>query len=34
MLRAALGFDDESFGKFIAKRRKELPIFIRAALEP
>jgi len=34
MLRAALGLDDEAFGKFIEKRRKELPVFIHGALEP
>src|SRR5688500_39698 len=34
MLRAALGLDDEAFGKFIEKRRKELPVFIHGALQP
>jgi AcrR family transcriptional regulator len=34
MLRAALGFDDDDFRKFIAQRRKELPQFIRHALKP
>jgi len=34
MLRAALGFDDEEFTKFIDQRRKELPLYIRSALEP
>lgn len=34
MLRAALGFDDDDFRKFIAQRRKELPQFIRNALTP
>ncbi len=34
MLRAALGFDDEGFAKFIEQRRKELPIYIKAAIAP
>lgn len=34
MLRAALGFDDAGFAKFIEQRRKELPLYIRSALQP
>lgn len=34
MLRAALGFDDNDFAKFIEQRRKELPIYIRSAIAP
>jgi AcrR family transcriptional regulator len=34
MLRAAFGFDDDGFAKFISLRRKELPQFIRNALAP
>lgn len=34
MLRAAFGFDDDGFAKFIAQRRKELPQFILNALAP
>lgn len=34
MLRAALGFDDDDFAKFIEQRRKELPIYIKAAIAP
>lgn len=34
MLRAAFGFDDDGFTKFIAQRRKELPQFIHNALAP
>ncbi len=34
MLRAALGFDDDDFAKFIEQRRKELPIYIRSAIAP
>jgi TetR/AcrR family transcriptional regulator len=34
MLRAALGFDDDDFAKFIEQRRKELPIYIKAAMAP
>ena len=34
MLRAAFGFDDAGFAKFIAQRRRELPQFIRNALAP
>lgn len=34
MLRAAFGFGDDEFAKFIAARRKELPQFIRNALAP
>ncbi len=34
MLRAALGFDDADFARFIVHRRKELPLFIRNALRP
>ena len=34
MLRAALGFDDEGFAKFIEQRRKDLPIYIRGAIQP
>ena len=32
MLRAAFGFSDDEFTKFIAQRRKDLPQFIRNAL--
>lgn len=32
MLRAALGLDDDEFAKFIEQRRKDLPIYIRAAM--
>ena len=34
MLRAAFGFDDDDFARFIAVRRKDLPQFIRNALAP
>jgi TetR/AcrR family transcriptional regulator len=34
MLRAALGLDDEEFAKFIEQRRKDLPIYIRGAIQP
>lgn len=34
MLRAALGFDDEEFAKFIEQRRKDVPIYIRGAIRP
>jgi TetR/AcrR family transcriptional regulator len=34
MLRAALGFNDDDFAKFIEQRRKELPIYIKAAMAP
>lgn len=34
MLRAAFGFDDDGFAKFIAARRKELPQFIMNAITP
>jgi len=34
MLRAALGFDDDDFARFIEQRRKELPIYIKAAIAP
>lgn len=34
MLHAALGFDDEDFAKFIEQRRKDLPIYIRSAIQP
>jgi TetR/AcrR family transcriptional regulator len=34
MLRAALGLDDEGFAKFIEQRRKDLPIYIRGAIQP
>jgi len=34
MLRAALGFDDAGFAKFIEQRRRELPRYIRSALRP
>jgi TetR/AcrR family transcriptional regulator len=34
MLRAALGFDDDDFAKFIQQRRKDLPIYIRSAIQP
>ncbi len=34
MLRAALGFDDEDFAKFIEQRRKELPVYVRSAIQP
>jgi TetR/AcrR family transcriptional regulator len=34
MLRAALGFSDDDFAKFIEQRRKELPIYIKAAISP
>jgi|SRR5687768_2787866 len=34
MLRAALGLDDDGFAKFIDQRRKDLPIYIRGAIQP
>lgn len=34
MLHAALGFDDSDFAKFIEQRRKDLPIYIRSAIQP
>ena len=34
MLRAALGFDDDGFAKFIDQRREDLPIYIRGAIQP
>ena len=34
MLRAAFGFDDDGFTKFIATRRKELPQFLMNAMTP
>ena len=34
MIRAALDIDDAGFAKLIEERRKEIPIFIRAALQP
>jgi hypothetical protein len=34
MLRAALGFNDDDFAKFIEQRRKELPVYIKAAMAP
>jgi TetR/AcrR family transcriptional regulator len=34
MLRAALGFSDDDFAKFIEQRRKELPVYIKAAIAP
>jgi Transcriptional regulator len=34
MLHAALGFEDDDFAKFIEQRRKDLPIYIRSAIQP
>ena len=34
LLGAALGFDDYDFAKFIEQRRKELPLYIRSAIQP
>lgn len=34
LLSAALGFDDDDFAKFIEQRRKELPLYIRSAIQP
>ena len=34
MLSAALGLDDDGFAKFIEKRRKDLPVYIRGAIQP
>lgn len=34
MLDAALGFDNDDFAKFIEQRRKELPVYIRSAIQP
>ena len=34
MLHVALGFDDDDFAKFIEQRRKDLPIYIRSAIQP
>ena len=34
MLRAVLGFDDDEFARFIEQRRKELPLYIRSAIQP
>ena len=34
MLRAALGLDDDGFTKFIDQRRKDLPVYIRGAIQP
>ena len=34
MINAALGFADDDFAKFIEQRRKDLPIYIRSAIQP
>jgi AcrR family transcriptional regulator len=34
MLHAAFGFDDAEFAKFIEQRRKDLPVYIRRAIQP
>lgn len=34
MLLAAFGFDDDGFAKFIEQRRKDLPVYIRSAIQP
>jgi AcrR family transcriptional regulator len=34
MINAALGFNDDDFAKFIEQRRKDLPIYIRSAIQP
>ena len=34
MLHAAFGFDDNDFAKFIEQRRKDLPVYIRSAIQP
>ncbi|HVF40590.1 MAG TPA: TetR family transcriptional regulator [Gemmatimonadaceae bacterium] len=34
MIRAALDIDDAGFAKLIEERRKEIPLYIRAALQP
>lgn len=34
MLHAAFGFDDDDFAKFIEQRRKDLPVYIRSAIQP
>jgi TetR/AcrR family transcriptional regulator len=34
MLHAALGFEDDDFARFIEQRRKDLPIYIRSAIQP
>ena len=34
MLHAAFGFDDADFAKFIEQRRKDLPVYIRSAIQP
>lgn len=34
MLHAAFGFDDTDFAKFIEQRRKDLPVYIRSAIQP
>ena len=34
MLHAAFGFDNDGFAKFIEQRRKDLPVYIRSAIQP
>lgn len=34
MLHAAFGFDDDDFASFIEQRRKDLPVYIRSAIQP
>ncbi len=34
MLRAALNLDDDGFAKFIDQRRKDLPVYVRGAIQP
>ncbi len=34
MLSAALGFDDAGFAEFIEQRRKDLPLYVRSAIQP
>lgn len=34
MLRAALNIDDDGFAKFIEHRRKDLPVYVRGAIQP
>lgn len=34
MLRAVFGLEDDEFAKFIEQRRKELPLYIRSAIQP
>lgn len=34
MLRAALGFDDDEFTRFIEQRRTDLPLYILGAMRP